>query len=402
MRSREEVIVGVPEVLLDEVVIDVLRRELGSYALEAHGFELQHHERPGRVLRERLIDAMPISHLEPCVPRRGALRSASWRRSFPWLRPCSRECKAECKACARSPRAETANGVGGEGSRMRWRRVRRGATERRGRFVGEGRGSGADLRCFCCTACDCEAHAMQIATGSPTRPLPEREELFARVFVPVDDTTASHRAVGAALELKRAFGSRVCVFQLAEEGGADEFLGGLGDPRTRGSSSTIARGRLHRFIGQHRARVCRLRPGVGHASSSKPMEEHPGRGVSLGRFTARRGHDVRGRLPVHPRPRSSSTGFDTPNAARSGGPARRALSEPSSMPARSALRRGDASRDGRISRVGTERSSAARGPSRIQRSLRSCARASRASPSMRSSICFSGTAIDLGTSARQP
>ena len=54
---EEEVIVGVPEVLLDEVVIDVLRGELGSYALEAHGFELQHHERPGRVLRERLIDA---------------------------------------------------------------------------------------------------------------------------------------------------------------------------------------------------------------------------------------------------------------------------------------------------------------------------------------------------------
>jgi hypothetical protein len=74
------------------------------------------------------------------------------------------------------------------------------------------------------------------------------KEIFSRLFVPVDFTISSHQAVGAALELKRAFGSEVCVFQLAAEGGADEFLGGLGDPRTPGDLLSGARGRLHRFL----------------------------------------------------------------------------------------------------------------------------------------------------------
>ncbi|MDF2695227.1 MAG: hypothetical protein K0S65_3610 [Labilithrix sp.] len=74
------------------------------------------------------------------------------------------------------------------------------------------------------------------------------KEIFSRVFVPVDLTMSSHQSVGAALELKRVFGSEVCIFQLAEEGGADEFLGGLGDPLSPGDLVDGTRRRLRRFI----------------------------------------------------------------------------------------------------------------------------------------------------------
>lgn len=89
---------------------------------------------------------------------------------------------------------------------------------------------------------------MQLVTSTVAPTVAEAKEIFARVFVPVDFTTSSHQAVGAALELKRAFGSEVCIFQLAEEGGADEFLGGLGDPASPGDLVRSARERLQRFI----------------------------------------------------------------------------------------------------------------------------------------------------------
>lgn len=73
-------------------------------------------------------------------------------------------------------------------------------------------------------------------------------ELFARIFVPIDFSQSSHQALGTALELKRAFGSQICLFQLAEEGGADEFLGGLGDPPTPADLVRNATERLHRFV----------------------------------------------------------------------------------------------------------------------------------------------------------
>lgn len=76
----------------------------------------------------------------------------------------------------------------------------------------------------------------------------EANAIFARVFVPVDLTPSSRQAVGAALELKRVFGAEVCVFQLAEVGSADEFLGGLGDPSTPNELVRNAEGRLRRFI----------------------------------------------------------------------------------------------------------------------------------------------------------
>ena len=54
---EEQVIVGVLEVLLQQVVIDVLRGYLGPHAVEAHRLELEHHQRAGGVLGQRLIDA---------------------------------------------------------------------------------------------------------------------------------------------------------------------------------------------------------------------------------------------------------------------------------------------------------------------------------------------------------
>jgi nucleotide-binding universal stress UspA family protein len=92
--------------------------------------------------------------------------------------------------------------------------------------------------------------AMQGANASTQSSIiANAKELFARVFVPVDFSPSSHLAVGTALELKRAFGSDVCIFQLVEEGGADEFLGGLGDPRRPCDLVSSARERLHRFMG---------------------------------------------------------------------------------------------------------------------------------------------------------
>ncbi len=90
---------------------------------------------------------------------------------------------------------------------------------------------------------------MEVATQQTAEPIVvEAQEIFARVFVPVDFTRSSRQAVGVALALKRSFGSKVCVFQLAEEGGADEFLGGLGDPATPGDLVRNARERLQRFV----------------------------------------------------------------------------------------------------------------------------------------------------------
>ena len=41
---------------LQQVVVDVLRRQLGAHAVEAHRLELEHHHRAGRVLGEGLVD----------------------------------------------------------------------------------------------------------------------------------------------------------------------------------------------------------------------------------------------------------------------------------------------------------------------------------------------------------
>ena len=56
---QEEVVVGVAVVGLQQVVVDVLGRELGADVIQTHRLELEHDHRAGRVLRERLVDPDP-------------------------------------------------------------------------------------------------------------------------------------------------------------------------------------------------------------------------------------------------------------------------------------------------------------------------------------------------------
>ena len=54
---QEQVIVRVLEVFLDQVVVDVLRGQLGLDPIQAHRLQLQHHQRAGGVLGQGLVDA---------------------------------------------------------------------------------------------------------------------------------------------------------------------------------------------------------------------------------------------------------------------------------------------------------------------------------------------------------
>jgi nucleotide-binding universal stress UspA family protein len=72
--------------------------------------------------------------------------------------------------------------------------------------------------------------------------------IFDRVFVPVDYSIGSRRAVGAALALSRSFGSSVCLFHAAESSGSDEWLAGIGSPAVGGDWVEIATDRLRRFV----------------------------------------------------------------------------------------------------------------------------------------------------------
>ena len=58
--------------------------------------------------------------------------------------------------------------------------------------------------------------------------------MFRRILVPVDFSAVSHRAVYAALEFQRVYGSQLCVFHAAHGGGNDQFLAGLGSPTSTG------------------------------------------------------------------------------------------------------------------------------------------------------------------------
>jgi nucleotide-binding universal stress UspA family protein len=80
--------------------------------------------------------------------------------------------------------------------------------------------------------------------------------ILDRVFVPVDYSMPSHLSVGVALELRRAHGSKVCLFHAVESDGTDEWLGGIGSDATRGDWATAGRQRLERFL-EHVA------PGIG-------------------------------------------------------------------------------------------------------------------------------------------
>lgn len=72
--------------------------------------------------------------------------------------------------------------------------------------------------------------------------------LFRRLFVPVDFSMISHRAVGVALELQRAHGSQVCVFHWVQSDGSDDWLGGIGSPAVAGDWIAETKNRLRRFL----------------------------------------------------------------------------------------------------------------------------------------------------------
>lgn len=56
---QEQMIVRILVVFLDEVVIDVLGRQLCLDTVQTHRLEFQHHQRSGRILRECLVDSDP-------------------------------------------------------------------------------------------------------------------------------------------------------------------------------------------------------------------------------------------------------------------------------------------------------------------------------------------------------
>jgi nucleotide-binding universal stress UspA family protein len=77
----------------------------------------------------------------------------------------------------------------------------------------------------------------------------DARSLFDRVLVPVDFSEGSRRALAAALELRRQFGSEVHLFWLTEASENDQFLAGTGaaamSPR---GLIEAAEGRLNRFV----------------------------------------------------------------------------------------------------------------------------------------------------------
>jgi nucleotide-binding universal stress UspA family protein len=71
---------------------------------------------------------------------------------------------------------------------------------------------------------------------------------FARIFVPVDFSMASHESVAVALDLRRTHGSAVCLYYAVESTGGDEWLAGIGSPAVHGDWVKEGEGRLRRFL----------------------------------------------------------------------------------------------------------------------------------------------------------
>jgi nucleotide-binding universal stress UspA family protein len=82
----------------------------------------------------------------------------------------------------------------------------------------------------------------------PERPAEAAAKMLDRVFVAVDYTMDSHRAVGVALELRRTHGSTVCLFHAAESTGSDDWLAGIGSPAVAGDWVVETEERLRRFL----------------------------------------------------------------------------------------------------------------------------------------------------------
>lgn len=72
--------------------------------------------------------------------------------------------------------------------------------------------------------------------------------ILERVFVPVDLSMESHRAVGVALALQRFLHAAVCLFYVAEPDATNDYLGGIGSPATMGDWLAASEERLRRFF----------------------------------------------------------------------------------------------------------------------------------------------------------
>lgn len=72
--------------------------------------------------------------------------------------------------------------------------------------------------------------------------------ILERIFVPVDFSMESHRAVGVALALQRAMNAEVCLFHAYQTDGTNDFLGGIGSGVAMGDWRTAAEQRLQRFV----------------------------------------------------------------------------------------------------------------------------------------------------------
>src|SRR5258708_27862940 len=57
--QKEEMIIGILMVFLNEIVVNILAGQFRSRAVQSHRFQFEHHESPGRILGECLIAANP-------------------------------------------------------------------------------------------------------------------------------------------------------------------------------------------------------------------------------------------------------------------------------------------------------------------------------------------------------
>jgi nucleotide-binding universal stress UspA family protein len=76
----------------------------------------------------------------------------------------------------------------------------------------------------------------------------QAESVFARLFVPIDYSMDSHRALAVALALRRTQGSVICLFHAAESTGSDDWLAGIGSPAVGGDWIAESKQRLQRFV----------------------------------------------------------------------------------------------------------------------------------------------------------
>ena len=64
---QEKVVVGILVIGLNQVMVHILHRDLCPRPLQAHGFQFQHHQCPGCILGQSLVntdtDHLPGNHL---------------------------------------------------------------------------------------------------------------------------------------------------------------------------------------------------------------------------------------------------------------------------------------------------------------------------------------------------